>query len=149
MAFYKVEVIMKRFFYVFDEHDYVISECKKMGMHPLCNTGLDKFICEGDIYTILSAHECYSGWEMTLMKEPELGYDDLVWLVYNTRLYSERVGALGILLIRHRERFQEFLAKQPKKDKKTHKIKKMIVKELAECSHYVREMKDLIEICRC
>ena len=139
----------KRFFYVFDEHTDYIKECKKLGMLPI---GKEMFIKEfnlnGTKYKVLSSHECFSGWEITVMAIPELSYSELLNLMINSRYYSEIVGSIGIILKKHLNEFIVYLKSEPSNNRKIKKIKKMIRTEISERNQNVQQMYELLSLCR-
>ena len=141
---------MKRqLFYVFDKHTDFVRECIKIGMKSI-NKDLfvGDFDFDGIIYKTLSVHECYSGWEITVMALPYMNYYQLIDTLQTSKIYDEIVGCLGILLKEHLTGFIEFLSKCPKSDRKIKKIKKFILKELTIRNIYVASMTELLDLCQ-
>ena len=143
----------KQAFYVFDEHTDVARECQKIGLEPY---GYDfeypyisedsKYILEDTKYIVVSPYECYSGWAVTLMALPCLHYDELIALLETTKIYDEIVGCIGILLKNYAESFMDYLTKV--QNKRSKKIKRIILHDIVGNSSYVAEMDQLIRICR-
>ena len=134
---------MRQLFYVFDEHTDVVRECLKKGLKPCGNTCFDGYVVGDTKYILVSPNDCYSGWAVTLMALPCLGYDDLIKLIETSKVYDEIVGSIGVLLKNHKGKFVDYLSENQNK-----KIKKVILRDIVENSTYVSRMQDLIEVCR-
>ncbi|MBR5320733.1 MAG: hypothetical protein IKU41_02710 [Clostridia bacterium] len=138
----------KLLFYVFDEHTDYVSECQKIGMIPTKGYPyVENFLFDDVEYKVLSIHECYSGWEITLMALPEMSYNQLVCVLLNSKNYDELVGCLGIILKKYLERFIVDFDKFETSKRKFKKIKKIILNEISERSIYVSEMHTLLNKC--
>lgn len=140
-------------FYVFDEHTDYERECIKLGMKPSSKVdGLIKsFTYREYEYIVLKRSDCYSGWEHTIMKLPQMDFNQLYKLAVSTNTYDERVGAVGTILKCHKDEFTNLLIKtfnkEISKSKQIKKISKLILTEIKERSDYVSEMKDLLKLC--
>lgn len=137
---------MKQLFYVFDEHTNVVKECLREGLIPCDESNFYAYIKEGTKYILVSPHECYSGWAVTLMALPCLGYDDLIKVIESSKVYDEIIGSIGMLLNKYTDEFVDYLSNN--QNKKTKKIKKIILSDIVENSTYVSKMTHLIEVCR-
>lgn len=143
----------RRKFYVFGEHTDYVAECEKMGFVPSKRDGhfVEQFICGKHKYNVYGVHECYSGWEINVVQSGDYTFESLLYILLNSRFYSERIVSLGFILKYY---YDEFLAEftddssQNIFGKKRKKIAKEIVKEVSERSDEVSEMKELIEICK-
>ena len=138
----------KQLFYVFEEHTDFVKECIKLGMKPIKGDQfVELFDFNGVLYKTLSVNECYSGWEINVMALPYMNYSQLINVLENTKIYSEIVGCIGILLKEHLDEFMKYLSESSNRDKRIRKIKKIIVKEISDRSSRVAEMYDLIKLC--
>lgn len=111
---------MRPLFYLIDEHDDNILFCKRKRLKPLIykkakvpNTDIvfldvQKYYTNKYVYKVLQSSECYSGYPITLMREPQLSYDDLINVLLRTKKYDERLGSLGVLLKHYPESFKKF-----------------------------------------
>lgn len=136
----------KQFFYVFDEHTDVVKECIKIGLESCSEQSAFKSVFDDTRYILLSPHDCYSGWPITLMALPCLNYEDLIRVLESSRIYDEIVGCIGILLKNHTEKFIDYISKT--QTRKSKKIKRMILNDIVDRSPYVSKMKRLIEVCK-
>lgn len=136
----------KQIFYVFDEHTDFINECMKKGMIPCGNPFRHGFMYGDTRYVVLSPHDCYSGWELTVMALPCLDYENLIIVLESSKVYAEIVGCIGILLKKHEKEFTDYISTL--RTKRGKKIKKIILDELVERSLYVKKMTRLIEVCK-
>lgn len=140
-------------FYIFDEHTDYEKECIKLGMKPIAKSGgLVKAYSYGECeYVVLGRSECYSGWEHTIMKLPQLTYNQLYNLAINANIYDERVGAVGIMLKFHEDEFIDYLEKVINKtipfDKQIKKLAKLISTEIKQRSDYVSGMEIILKLC--
>lgn len=137
---------MKQLFYVFDEHTDVVRECAKEGLTPSGDSYFGGYVKGDTQYVLLSPHECYSGWAVTLMALPCLEYEDLVKVVESSKVYDEIVGSIGILLKRHMTKFVNYLSAN--QNKRIKKVKRIILSDIVENSTYISKMLDLIEVCK-
>lgn len=143
----------KQLFYVFDEHTDYVQACIKLCMKPIkyhhtFPEFVEEFNLDGVVYKTLGVHECYSGWCVTIMATPRMEYSQLITALVTTNIYDEFVGCLGILLKYHRDEFVVYLAESAKNDKRIKKIKKVILRDLAENCEIVRNMTQLLEVCK-
>ena len=140
-------------FYVFDEHTDYEKECIKIGMKPISWRGgsVKSFLYREYEYIVLNRSDCYSGWEYTIMKLPQLNYAQLYSLAVHTNIYDERVGAIGTILKLHEDEFINFLRKIHNKDimadKQIRKLSKLILTEIKQRSDFVNEMYELLKLC--
>ena len=140
-------------FYVFDEHTDYEKPCIKLGMKPYAMKGdiPISFLRGEEEYVVLGHRECYSGWEHTIMKLPKMNFTELYELALHTKIYDERVGALGIILKFHQSDFVDSFTKVVEGitpvDSSIKKIAKLITREIRERSEYVDEMKTLLKLC--
>lgn len=140
-------------FYVFDEHTDYERECIKLGMKP--SSKLDRliktFTYMGYEYIVLNRSDCYSGWEYTVMKLPQMNFDQLYKLEISTKIYDEKVGALGMILKYYDVEFTHLIKKAYENEipnrKQIKKISELILTQIKERSDYVDEMKDLLKLC--
>lgn len=146
---------MKRtqIFYVFDEHTDYVAECEKLGFVPIKYDGnyVKQFERDGKRYNVLGRNECCSGWEINIVQDGFDSFDELMFLLLNSRKYDERVICIGLMLKNHYSRFLSELVKkfpQDKFDRKRKKVVKLIIKDICKNSYEVSEMKELIEICK-
>lgn len=111
---------MRPLFYLIDEHEDNIAFCKRKKLKPLIykeivvpDTDIDflnvqKYYTPKYVYRVLQSSECYSGYPITLMREPQLSYEDLINVLLRTKKRDEKLGALGILLKQYPENFKQF-----------------------------------------
>ena len=137
---------MKQVFYVFDEHTDVVTECKKKGLELCGNDLVFEYISKDTKYILLSPHECYSGWAITLMALPCLNYEGLIKMVETSKIYDEIVGCIGMLLCNYTDSFIDYLTKV--QSKRSKKIKRIILSDIVGNSSYVSQMDQLIRICK-
>lgn len=137
---------MPQLFYVFDEHTDIVKECLKVGIKPAGDQNTYEYV-KGDIkYILLSPHECYSGWTITLMALPYLSYMELIKVIETSKKYDEIVGCIGILLNKYTENFIDYLSKN--QTRKIKKIKRIILTDIVNNSPYVSKMIRLIQVCK-
>ena len=138
----------KRAFYVFDEHTDYIKACEKIGMKAIGDKPDVKHFLFGETeYEVLFCHDCFSGWQITVMELPELSFAELLQLVMSSRCYDEIVGGIGMILKKHSDEFVRFLSTETSNNKKVGKIKKIIKKEISERNPEVKAMTDLLALC--
>ena len=137
---------MHQLFYVFDEHTNVLKECSKLGLKFYDEQNVYKHVTKNIEYILMSPHDCYSGWTITLMAIPCLTYEELIKTIETSKIYDEIIGCIGILLKKHTETFIYYLSKI--ETKRTKKIKKIILEDIVENSPYVSKMSKLIELCK-
>lgn len=120
-------------FYVFGEHDEYTKLCRKMKMYPIKDNkrGKEFFRCNDKVYEVLFCNECYSGFTVTLMQLPEMNVLELLSLLSYTKYYSEFVGSIGILRVKHSEVFERALKEE---NFFSEKRKRKILKELMKIS---------------
>lgn len=111
---------MRPLFYLIDEHEDNVIFCKKRRLKPIIydevkvpNTDItflnvQEYSAGKYVYKVLQSAECYSGYPITLMREPQLSYDDLINVLLHTKKYDERLGSLGILLKQYPNDFKKF-----------------------------------------
>ena len=77
---------------------------------------VQKYYTNEYVYRVLQSSECYSGYPITLMREPQLSYGDLINVLLRTKKHDERLGALGILLKQYPDSFKKFFHSHENKD---------------------------------
>lgn len=143
----------KHSFYLFSEHSDFVWHCLRAGMKPTkyspyCRSYVEEFDFDGEVYRTFTVHECYSGFALTIAAVSCLKYDKLIEILFTTKSEDDMIGCLGMLLRYYPEEFQAHLAGCPSADRRVRKIKKLIVTYLAQECYHVREMTQLLEICR-
>lgn len=143
----------KQIFYVFDEHTDYIAECKKLGFVPIDYDGyhVKQFEKNGKKYNVLGRNECYSGWEINVVKEGVNKFEELMTLLLKSRIYDEKVVCIGLMLKKYYNNFLSEFSKEFPEDsfnRKKKKVAKLIAKDICCKSYEVSEMKELLEICK-
>lgn len=108
-------------FYVVDEHTDCTKFCKRKGMKPY---SFEKRICmpdnimiefvtqysyNGYIYDVLNGMECYTDFEVTLVRIPNLSFEELLNVALFSKYLDERVGAMGMILKNNSIDFKRYL----------------------------------------
>ena len=137
---------MKQLFYVFDEHTDVLKECKKAGLKPSGEQFVTGYVFDDTKFILLSPHECYSGFAITIMALPCMNYENLIKVIESSTIEDEIVGSIGILLKKYTEKFTDYLSKT--QTRRIKKIKNIILKHIVDNSPYVSKMERLIEVCK-
>lgn len=140
-------------FYVIDEHTDDIKYCKKKGMKPynVINGKYTQYEYKGYIYDVLECGECYSGYMVTLMRLPELSFNELLNVALGSKYYEERFGALGIILKDYNIQFEKYL--QLLSDDAIYQSRKNIqrmvdrVLDLHQWTSYVCDMHSIMNEC--
>ena len=113
-------------FYVVDEHTDIIKYCKKKGMAPnktedkICHCSdpsignqiiksVIQYAYKGYLYDVLDVSQCYSGYEVTLMRLPKLSYEELLETALTSKHFEERAGSIGMILKDYPAAFERFL----------------------------------------
>ena len=152
-------------FYAVAEHTDDAKYCKRKGLTPY-NTDLkvlDKkpfrvvkaYAKDGNIYAVFGADKCYSGYMVTLMRLPELSFDDLLSVALTTKRIEDRAGALGIILKKYEDDFAQYLL-TVKQSSNTNRVQEKQIALIAffiddfirENSIYVQRMENILLICR-
>ena len=146
-------MMKSQIFYVFDEHTDYIRECEKLGFVPVEYEGfrVTKFEKQGRKYNVLGRNECYSGWEINVVHEDVDSFEELMFLLLNSRIYDEKAVSIGLMLKNHYNDFLSELNKgfpQDRFNRKRKKAVKLITKDICGKSYEISEMKELLEICR-
>lgn len=106
-------------FYVISERTDHVKYCKRKGLIPykFIDKSLDgqilnyvtQYVYKGYIYNALGYDQCYSGYMLTLMRLPQLSYEELLNTALRSRKYAERAGATGMILKDYPKEFEKFL----------------------------------------
>lgn len=137
---------------MFDEHTDYIRECEKLGFVPVEyeDYRVTKFEKQGKKYNVLGKNDCYSGWEINVVDEEVNTFEELMFLLLNSRIYDEKAVSIGLMLKNHYSSFLSELDKGFPKDmfnRKRKKAVKLITKDICGKSYKVSQMKELLEIC--
>ncbi len=152
-------------FYAVGEYTDDSKYCKSKGLkpHKTVMKSLDgkpfpvvtEYSKDGDIYAALEADMCYSGYVVTLMRLPELPFEELLSVALTAKRIEDRAGALGIILKKYASAFTQYLqmTKQnrnlnPVQKKQIALVATFIYDFIRENTSYVREMEDILLLCK-
>ncbi len=107
-----------------------------------------------DIYVSLAADKCYSGYVVTLMRLPELPFDELLHVALTATRIEDRAGSLGMILKNHEAAFEQYLLaiKQNEHLDAIHKkqiavVTTFVCEFIQENTSYIRDMKKILSLC--
>ena len=127
---------MEKLFYLISERWDEQKYCQRRGLLPyiyeeveipsanMTYTKVYKYKSKNYVYTCLQAAECYSGFCVTLMREPEPSCEELISIAQKSKSEDEKLGALGILVKKYPEDLKKYLSECP--DKKIIKLLEFI-----------------------
>ena len=106
-------------FYTCGEYEDDVKYCKRKGLKPHRTimktldgkpfTVVEEYSKGGNIYVSFEAEKCYSGYAVTLMRLPELPFEELLAVALTSKRVEDRAGALGIILKKHEAAFKQYL----------------------------------------
>ena len=158
-------------FYVVDECTDIIKYCKKKGMMPnkiedkICYCSdpsagnqimktVTQYTYKSYLYDVLDVSQCYSGYEVTLMRLPKLSYEELLETALTSKHFEERAGAIGMMLKDHPAAFEKFLLsvqtseyKVSKEQKGIDRLVNFIVDFIWHNNSYVWPLKKILFLC--
>ena len=152
-------------FYTIGEYTSVERYCKRKGLKPFKTImkTLDNQpfpvvtqYSKGEyIYDVLGYQDCYSGYMVTLMRLPQLSYQELLNVALTSRNPDERAGATGMLLKDHPREFENFLLMVSEKDSAGKQEKSQILRLtnfildfVCAYTSYVQDMGTVITLCQ-
>lgn len=152
-------------FYAVGEYTDDAKYCKSNGLkpHKTVMKSLDRkpfpvvieYSKDGNIYASLGADKCYSGYMVTLMRLPELPFEELLSVALTAKRIEDRAGALGIILKKYASAFAQYLLmiKQkgnlnPVQKKQIALVTTFIYDFIREKSSYIQEMEDVLSLCK-
>lgn len=162
----EVMIIVKPLlFYTIDDCTDDKKYCKRKGLkpHKTVMKRLDdrpfevvvQYSKGGYVYDVLEWDQCYSGYMITLMRLPELSFDELLHVALFSNNRDERAGAIGMLLKNYSTEYECYLrsvkergfSNQSEKKKLVRMVKYIhdVVKNYNSC---VRELNGVLELCR-
>ena len=151
-------------FYVIPEWTDTRKYCKrkKLKPHKSVIKTLDDYQFEdvtqyskdGYIYYVLEYDNCPNGFMQTIMRLPQLPYEELLDVALTSKNYGERYGAIGIILKYHPSEFEQYLSSVNveciKKRKEQIQLKRMVafINSFAKTnSGYVRSLENILSLC--
>ena len=152
-------------FYTIGEYADVDQYCRRKGFKPhrkVMKT-LDgqpfpvvtQYTKGGYVYDVLGYDGCYSGYMATLMRLPQLSYNDLLSVALTSCSSDERAGAIGMILKDHPKEFESYLAAisaKPILDKREIRqiirLAKFISDFVQANTSYVDDLKRVMSLCR-
>lgn len=151
-------------FYTIDECTDVDKYCKNKGLRPykyekktLDNRPFEQvvqYIKDGFVYDVLEWDRCYSGYMVTLMRQPKLSYKELLNVALTSKYFDERVGAVGIILKEHPTEFEQYLFEISKDNIKNSpekiqfkKVAKLINDFIKVNTSYVLSLEKILLLC--
>lgn len=152
-------------FYVIGEYTNDDKYCKSKGLkpHKTVIKSLDKkpflvvkeYSKNGTIYASLEADECYSGYVVTLMRLPELPFEELLSVAMTAKRIEDRAGALGIILKKYSSAFTQYLLMikrsenlNPAQKKQIALVTTFIYDFIWKNSFYIQGMEDVLSLCK-
>ena len=110
---------------------------------------------DGYIYDVLGYSECYSGCMVTLMRLPPLPFQGLLKVALASRSLDERAGAIGMILKKYLDEFEDYLEEanqnpflHKNEKKQIARITKFILDSVYTNTSYVQDMDRLRYLCK-
>lgn len=152
-------------FYTIGEYTSVERYCKRKGLKPFKTImkTLDNQpfpvvtqYSKGEyIYDVLGYQDCYSGYMVTLMRLPQLAYQELLNVALTSHNSDERAGATGILLKDYPREFEDFLLMVSEKNivdkqekRQILRLTRFILDFVCAYTSYVQDMGTVISLCQ-
>lgn len=151
-------------FYVIGEYVDDEKYCRRKGLHPhrTIEKTLDgklrpvvvEYTKGNEIYVALSAGQCYSGYAVTLMKLPELPFEELLHVALSAKRVADRAGALGIILKKYETAFEQYLLGvsqsthlNSEQEKKIAVVATFICDFIRENTSFIWDMQKILFLC--
>lgn len=151
-------------FYAVGEYIDDAKYCKSKGLRPH-KTIMKSFegkpfsvvveYAKGDnIYVSLTESKCYSGYTVTLMRLPELPFEELLSVALTAKRIEDRAGALGMILKKHEVAFEKYLLTVKQNENLDSVQKKQIAlvttfvyDNIRENTSYIWDMEKILSLC--
>lgn len=153
------------FFYTIDEFQDELKYYKRKGLKPykykqrtLNGQPFDvvatQYKKDNYIYDVLEWDQCYSGYMLTLMRLPQLSYEELLEVALKSKYHDERAGAIGVILKDYPNQFQRYLLALSEIDinslREHKRIKRMIIfinEFIKKNNSYVHHLDRILALC--
>ena len=144
-----------KLFYLLDEHTDSSRFCERLGMVPceFTSQGLvTKYKWGEYVYSAFEGMDCYSGFAVTLMREPVLPFMELLHVALTSRREEDRIGALGVILKRYPDEFKcylrDLLAAKTDCSKAQKRMLKEVTVTIKENSYFAyKNLPEVFDLC--